>query len=30
MPANLPCRHEFVSTAGLPPGEQFQFWRMPW
>jgi AraC family transcriptional regulator, positive regulator of tynA and feaB len=21
------CRHAFISTAGLPPSEQFQFWR---
>ena len=27
MPANSSCRHEFVSTAGLPAAEQYKFWR---
>jgi AraC-like DNA-binding protein len=27
MAANSSCRHEFVSTDGLRPGEQFAFWR---
>jgi AraC-like DNA-binding protein len=27
MPASLSCRHEFVSTAGLPAAQQYMFWR---
>jgi AraC-like DNA-binding protein len=27
MPVSSSCRHEFVSTAGLPTAEQYMFWR---